>query len=258
MKTELKVSFYKRRSDQEKTKDVDLLDFLLTDHYKDIIEQIRKGDTALKDNLGAITPHAMFESRRRADEPFTPSGVIFVDVDGKENKHHPLHIKSVFASIKQTYAVRLSSSGEGVHAFINIGDNDLEKCYLSLKMILEDVDIKIDKCKDYARLCYASYDEDIYINRDATVFKPYSDEVLFPKHEPAKPIGNDEFNFKDYCSYFAHDYREGNRDNWIFHKAYEASVKGVAKEIATAVLLQYAEKGMSSQTILNKIERAYK
>lgn len=258
----IQCSYFAGSHKPTKIKDVNLIDFLKTDYFKDDIEAIRNGDTSKKRNLPGITPNAVFDTYRAKAMPHTPTGVLFVDIDGKSQTYSAKVIKELFTALSQTIAVRYSSSGNGVHAFINIGGNSLESCYLTMKKILTEVGVEIDHCKDYARMCLASYDADVYVNEHATVLQPYPDEMLYPpkvEYKTSYPTSTDIVgDYQRYCQRRESGFVSGNRNQWIYERACAGKLTFLLdKSQVEEVLMKYATQGFTNE-LQAAIRSAYK
>ena len=182
---DVEVSFYAGTTDSVGTT-VNLRDFLMSDQYKDIAEEIRAGATPeerhdiksrLKSKIPAITIAGTF-SHRSNGQLDKASGLIGIDIDLKDN---PDSIDSVYDTVRQLpYVAYLgkSISGDGYFAICPISNpDDIRGHYLALEKDFRDLGIVIDKqCKDAARLRFASYDEDAYHNPYAETYCNVAEE----------------------------------------------------------------------------------
>lgn len=172
------VSKFKNYKNPIPEKNVNLLEYLKDDTYKNIVEHIRGLDDKeeikrFKAKLPAITISGLFATRHKTGL-IEHSGYMCIDIDGGHN----LHITDFSAvrdelrkSVNVFYA-SLSVSGKGVFCIIPIKDKDKHvEHFEALRVVFESLGIIIDKnCKDVTRLRGYSYDENSYLNEDAVVF----------------------------------------------------------------------------------------
>lgn len=174
-------------------KDVELLKFLTSSKYKYEVEQIRNAKTkqekdALKSKLPAITPSGLFHTKRKVKNLIQHSGLIQVDIDGKDNPSlNFAETKELLTTVEQVCFCAYSVSGNGLYALVPIADPNLHKeHFLALEDDFKyDFNIVIDKsCKDVTRLRGYSYDEDYYINENALVYEKFEE----PKQKVPKQV----------------------------------------------------------------------
>ena len=138
---------------------------------RDRIKQIHKA------KLSAFTGSGVF-SKRNAGGLIKHSGMLFIDIDPKEN---PIllekldEIRKQLISDKYTYILFTSCSGMGIAIGVKIdGTKHLETFQFLQHYYLENYGLVVDKgCKDVTRLRYISYDPDLYSSEGAeTVILP--------------------------------------------------------------------------------------
>ena len=178
------VSFYQSKNNTSTTKittgttkDINtLLESIGNDTNKKIILPLRKLYKDDKDEydkqkvfLDAITPSGNFV-KRKASELIKHTGLLCIDIDNVEN---PTDIKDATSIDNFVYAAFVSPSGAGVKILIKINPKKHLESFEALKIYYESFfGIVIDEqCKDVCRLCFVSYDEDIFINPLAEVYK---------------------------------------------------------------------------------------
>jgi len=213
-----------------KEKDIDFYTFandIKTGKYKLQIEKLRtladKEKKLFKSRLPAVTLSGTFDGQHKTDKLIHYSGLIQIDIDNTENL---IEIKNILYSDKYTFCGFVSPSGKGLKLVIKIPpDNDLHKMRFSeLELYYnKEYGIAIDKaCKDVSRLCFVSYDPELFINEQAEIFTAYTTEnnVKLPTVQTANPK-NDYFynvtNFEEFVFQieqqkinFAHNY-----DDWL-------------------------------------------
>ncbi|MBS0645932.1 MAG: DUF3987 domain-containing protein [Verrucomicrobia bacterium] len=232
---------------------------LASDQYKTQVEEIRdliaEGKSeeaqAKKQQLPAFTPSATFKEKRVLANMEQYSGFVHLDFD----KLNPLQLaeaSQVIAQIPYTFLCFTSPSGKGLKVFIevNTGAEHHETAYRQVREYYEKATgLKADeKCKDITRLCFVSYDPQLYKNIGNKKFEITGIELPIAKatelHEPMQPV---EFVVKDdYLFPFQQqitftnqkaEYTNGNRNNYIYLLASNCNRAGIP-ELDTLVLCQ--------------------
>ena len=133
----------------------------------------------MKQRLPAATISAAFPEGRGKDKPHTLSGLICVDVDGKDNRHlSPAEMKSRLKGCRQVAYCAYSCSGRGCFAIIRLHDATQFKGHFKAlqRVFKERVGIAIDsQCGDVTRLRSAFYDPMPYVNQSAEEFTVIDD-----------------------------------------------------------------------------------
>jgi hypothetical protein len=201
---EYRVSYFPNVSGK-KTRDIDLnevFDIIRTGPIKKHIEAIRdeQDDTkrdALKINTPAITLSGIFKERHALSDFMNHSGLIQVDFDKVSS---PLEVKTRLCKDPFTFGCFISPSGTGVKAIVKIApDRGLhENSFASLARYYYDTyGLEMDrKCRDLSRLCFLSYDPDLYVNEKARLFvSTHGPDSSKPKSSTGTV--NQSFNLSD-------------------------------------------------------------
>lgn len=185
---------------------------------------------SLKKSLPAFTPSGTFKERRKIDNLIQHNGIIHLDIDGVEQKELQGILEKV-NSCPFTFASFISPRGSGIKVFVKaeVNSETHGKVWKKLDdLYSEIIGFRTDnKCKDVSRLCFFSYDPDMYINEESEVFK-------WSTVENQKPITMDE-NKLEACQEFTEKketYVKGNRHNFILLFACNANRFGIDKEEA--------------------------
>ena len=187
---DVEVSLYSGATDNTGTT-VNLKEFLLSDAYKGVVETIRSGKTPeerhrIKDEqkgrIPAVTVSGLF-SQRGSKNIVSPSGLISVDIDLKDNKDIMSCVPDILRKLDYVAYFGKSISGDGYFAVIPIENpNHFKEHYCALEQEMKSYGITLDKsCKDIGRLRFASYDADGYYNPDATTYYWEVDTTQPPK-----------------------------------------------------------------------------
>ena len=120
----------------------------------------------LKANLPSICFSGKFGKNRKDDELIEHSGFLVLDFD---DVYELRDKQTEIISHDFVYACWVSPSGKGLKALIKIADGTKHREHFSS---LQEVFTDIDKSGvNPSRVCYESYDENIYINEKSKVFK---------------------------------------------------------------------------------------
>ena len=165
-----------------------VLNEIKTERWKKEITEIRNhinnGDSKkadfVKKTLPAFTVSATYKDKRKKENVESYSGLLHLDYDKLDNIQD---VKSKIISNPYTYAAFVSPSGKGLKVLVKC-DNDLSTHTYAFNALKQYYDkllgVQSDKSvKDILRLCFVSYDPDLYLNEDAEVFMTQS----FPNNE---------------------------------------------------------------------------
>lgn len=181
-----------------------------------------------KKGLPATTFSGTFNPERSADNLDEYSGLIIIDVDhiteaqAKEYKYH-------FGENELVYAAFISPSGQGLKILFKLdctSDYHLS-AFEGIKGYLENkYGMAVDKSgKDICRLCYVSYDPELYMNPSSSVW--HVDTTIAPKIQTlqsrellftGKKVSSDVqyvFNVAKVWTERTHQYTDGNKNNYI-------------------------------------------
>ena len=251
------VSIFKNYMDANPLKSIKLRTFLTSAKYKDKVERIRsiqnkKERNRLKAQLPAVTPSGLFKTKRAAANLVEHSGLIQLDIDGKDNEHLDMQeVKEILMELPIVAYCGFSVSGAGVFALVPIAQpNRHREHFLALEEDLKnDHNILIDSsCKDVTRLRGYSYDKDYYMNENALVYEGLvefkSCSATYPKKVQIEPI-NETDNFysalkiiSDYCLDIT-----GSNEQWF--------------TILCAIANEYGENGRSSAHLVSQYSELY-
>lgn len=160
--------------------------------YKNEIEScrdsIKKNDldsySELKATLPAVTFSGVFHGKRRANEISIYNNLIVIDIDGLSDDNVIL-VKTELCKDIYILSAWISPSGRGIKALIKTGCS-LEQhtaVFNSISSYLQSkYSIEIDPSgKDVSRLCFSSYDDNIYFNINALPYNELIEEVPITK-----------------------------------------------------------------------------
>lgn len=191
------VSMFEGATDATVKKDISLTEVIdmmgasVPHPVVDIVRKLQPGKlrNEQKKRLPAFTISGTYEGKRSKGTFKQHSGVICIDIDGKENP--ALEDPDKFQDIKDdlindqfSMAVFTTPSGTGLGVWVRIEPaKHLEAFYNLEEYYRREHGIRVDKaCKDETRLRFLTWDPEVEINEDARTFRRYSlvDEV--PEH----------------------------------------------------------------------------
>jgi hypothetical protein len=135
-------------------------------------KEAKKVVAALKKRLPAVLFSGTFTKRSSSDLT-KHSGLLCVDIDDADDL---VALKKVIVMDKHTLAAFISPTGNGIKVVVRISDDGTEhkNSFLAVQEYYRDrLKITIDPaCKDCSRLCFVSYDPDLFINENASPIPP--------------------------------------------------------------------------------------
>ncbi len=246
-----------------------VLDRIKEGKHKELIRSIRKETdksqrNILKKNLPAICFSGTFS--KRSDEALMEhSGVICLDFDGYPTKKEMMLFKESLTKDEFVMSAFISPSGNGLKVLIKIpNDPDNHKRYFDALSNYFDSEYFDVTSKNISRVCYESYDNDIYINLESKIWEGIADYNYTPidirKDAPTIPITNENQIVDILVKWWVKKYPmvEGQRNNNAFILAAALNEYGVSKTLAVYVLMQYAGNGFSESEINGTIDSAYR
>jgi hypothetical protein len=236
---------------------------------KDLITRIRKSAdkkerNSLKKNLPSICFSGTF--RKRADSALIEhSGFICLDFDGYKNRKAMLSDKKSLSGSAYVYSVFISPSDEGLKALIRvppIPENHVGY-FNALEAYLNNPHFDTTS-KNISRVCYESYDPQIYINPDSKIWDTVAEveykEVSKNTAIPTIPITDENKIVDILVRWWQKKYpmSEGQRNHNVFILAAAMNDFGVNKMIAESILFQFQTSDFPESEIKNTINSAYK
>ena len=263
----------------------EVVDGIRSDHYKESILKIRElvdlGDQEkvdrLKKGLVAFTVSGMFVGGRKMSFLETYNPFVILDIDKLDLADLPdLILKT--KEIEFTRVAFLSPSGRGLKIIVEV-DSEMERHGLAYRRVSDfyenELGVEIDKSgKDITRLCFMSYDPDIYFNEESTVFTILEDDKnntqtsspasdLIPRRAPdlsietANLTGNYQQAF-GVCVMQTNAksvFKKGNRNNYIYQLGVICSHAGIPLEVA--IVESKKEFDFNNKEIERTIKSAY-
>jgi hypothetical protein len=243
-----------------------VLDRIKNGSSKDLVEVIQKESdksvrNELKKSLAAICFSGIFT--KRADNSITEhSGLICLDFDGYANKKEMLAEKSSIALDKYVMSVFVSPSGDGLKVLVKIPqdiDNHV-KYFNALQTHFNSVYFDTTS-KNISRVCYESYDKNIYINKDSEIWdQMHEDEFIeVERHAPTITITNENKIVDILLKWWISKYGmvDGERNHNVYILAAAFNDYGINKSLAEYVIGQFEQSDFTMSEIKMTINSAY-
>lgn len=263
----IKISAFKRFSDVNNPYNRDVFkcfERIQNGASKDKIEELRKtGNKEIKNSLPCYTFSGTFSNRSEIGLK-KHSGLIILDFDHVGTFDDAVIFRDSVSDSEFVFCAFISPSGDGVKVLIKIPSIASEhKLYYN--SIFKHFDSKFldDSGKDVSRLCFESYDPDIYINPESTVWlnkeEQEAENIGVDIQTVAIPLTSDHEIIKRLQSWFDKKYgaNSGSRNSNLFKFAISLHDFGINQSITESHLLQYAQKDFNDNEIKRLIKSAY-
>lgn len=156
---------------------IDILTLNNDTKANDIIKQIRaeKEESKQKDlkkNLPNYCINATFSNTRKKDNVKTLTGLLYIDIDAKDNVGIINEVPNILKNIANVLFFKRSCRGNGYTAIVPYNINlSIENVWYSIYNDFKKLGIEIDKStKNVDRVTFYSFDPDYYINQDVEIY----------------------------------------------------------------------------------------
>lgn len=247
-----------------------ILDDIKTGTYKNAVTYLRKSladdkkeaAERAKKSLPAFTPSATFKGGRKMEFLQQYNPLVVLDID-KLTKEQLANGKDKLKQDQHVYAAFTSPSGNGLKIFVKVeGTKENHKDnFLKLQKYFEELlEVEIDKSgKDITRLCFFSFDPDLYLNETAAVFttQPAAEALEAPKITHHQSPITDDLTYAHTVRFTENKIRfeEGNRNNFVFALASNLNRKGISEASALSFIL--ADYNYSEHEVTTAVRSAY-
>ena len=203
---------------------------------KKLVEEIRntldkEKAAELKKNLPCICFSGKFGSDRKDEQIISHSKYLVLDFD---NVYELRDKQTEIISNPFIYACWVSPSGNGLKAIVKIADGKKHREHFEA---LEEIFPEIDKSgKNTSRVCYESFDSEIYINLNADVFKKIKKTEKIVTFERTT---DDHKIFKNLLTWLTNKseaFVTGERNNFIFKLACACCRYGIPEQTANGLI----------------------
>lgn len=236
---------------------------------KDVIEKIRtstdkKEIESLKKKLPCILFSGIFKERN-SNSLVEHSGLMVVDFDKYPNDKIMFEHLELLKQNNHFLLLFISPSGNGIKGVLRVS-NELDKETHPKVFKAFQKDFNLDYFdivnSNIDRVCFESYDPDIYINYEAEIFDPVIKDEGYSVSEktPLIPITDEDKIIQKIMSFdWKKDFVEGERNSFIFDLAGMFCEYGVSQYSAEGFILNNVVIGEFSELeAKTTIKSAYK
>jgi hypothetical protein len=234
---------------------------------KSLAEKKEEAYNKAKKSLPAFTPSGKFVGGRKLEFLADYSSCIILDID-KLTASELQNAKNLATQSEFTYACFISPSGNGLKILIKIDTPKTEhkETFLKVQAHYESIlKLEIDKSgKDVTRLCFYSWDENLYLNENASVFASeikeavIANEVKQSQTNNQQPTTNNREAIYNHCVNFTEkkvQFVNGSRNVFVHQLACNLNRKGVALNDALGYIL--TDFGYDEKEVTQAVNSAY-
>ena len=234
---------------------------------KSLAEKKEEAYNKAKKSLPAFTPSGKFVGGRKLEFLTEYSKFIILDID-KLSPADLQNAKHLANQSEFTFASFVSPSGNGLKILVKIETPKAEhkETFLKVQAHYESIlKLEIDKSgKDLTRLCFYSWDENLYLNENAKTFvtssvveMPLIEIQPEPKSKKPEPL-------LDYDAIYTHcvnftekkvQYVNGSRNVFVHQLACNLNRKGVSLQQALGYVL--SDFGYDEKEVTQAVNSAY-
>lgn len=190
----------------------------------------------LKKNLPCILFSGKFSSREDSSL-LEHSGYVILDFDHVD----PETTKAELKGKNYIYACWTSPGGEGVKALVKIADPKKHRDHL--KAIYSDLPNADSANINEARVCFESYDPEIYINEDSAVYSKVLAPVTYTETEKVTNTNKVFLNLQKWIINKGNTFQKGERNLFIFKLACACCRFGIdEQECISLISREYLSK----------------
>ncbi len=236
---------------------------------KELIERIRtEQDKELRDKLKQQLPCILFAgefTERRGNALVKASGLMCLDFDKYESPEAMLRHRELLEQNPHFVLVFTSPSGQGLKGVIRINQNVTKETFPKIFKAFKkefDFDYWDGSSCNIDRVCFESYDPDIFVNDNAKIYEPQLVDTGYSNFEkaPLIPISDEDKIIEKIMSFdWKKDFRDGERNSFIFDLASAFCEYGISQSTADGYILNNVVIGDFTETeAKTTIKSAYK
>lgn len=245
-----------------------VIDRIKTGSSRELIEAIqsesdKSARNEMKKSLPAICFSGVF-TKRQDNSIVEHSGLICLDFDGYTTKKQMMEEKKAIAADGYVFSVFVSPSGDGLKVLVKIPqDIDNHVKYFNALQRHFDSPHFDTTSKNISRVCYESYDKNIYVNYDSEVWSEmYEEEYVEVKKStdaPTIPITNENKIVDILMKWWTSKYGmvDGERNQNVYILAAAFNDYGVNKSLAEYIIGQFEQPDFPMSEIRTTINSAY-
>ena len=232
---------------------------------REICEEVRRTQTkaernVIKKKLPAVCFSGSF-SKRSADGLIHHSGFMCIDFDGFKDQDELQSKRFELEFDSYTYACFISPSGDGLKVLVKIPQD--EKNHKGYFEALADYYASPNfdmACSDVSRVCYESYDPNIYIDKESDVWTKIKEKTSATPKKISIPLHDDNKTIEYLKRWWNKDYGlvSGARNKNIFILAAAYNQYGIPFETALSSICEYEQSDFPASEITTAVRSAYK
>lgn len=199
-------------------------------------------------------------SRRAAKNIINHSGFACLDFDDVDD---PVCLRDSLQDNEYVYSAFISPSGNGVKALVKV-PKEIQNYKKYYEAICETFDTKLDeKTKDISRVCYESYDPDLFINENSKVWtlkKEYTEITRSNKYPKHFVLTDTNKKVDVILKWFNKKFtlNAGERNNNLFKLACGLNKAGLPSDESLILFKNFYSSGLSETELETIIKSAYK
>jgi len=188
---------------------------------KILIEQLRScTDEKKRKDIKIQLPSICFSgtfSKREDKSLIEHSGLITVDFDHLGDRL--MNLRDRLLKDKYTFILFISPSGDGLKLVVKIPANIETHAKSAFALTDYYKDEKLDEFKDVSRICFESYDPDIFFNPESDVFNILKEEQIIKRSIATTEVIYDYdiilSNIEKWMESKGEFYQDGNKHNFL-------------------------------------------
>jgi hypothetical protein len=228
------------------------------------LESEKEKRNELKKGLPSICFSGTFKNRSIAGL-IKASGVICLDFDGFEDAETLQTWRDTLTAWEYTYALFTSPSGDGLKLLVRIpAEAEKHKAYFDAIAEVWDCAYFDKGTSDISRVCYESYDPDLYHNTEAltwvAVAEPDEETIGYNEDECRIPVTSENRIISNLTQWWERKYGMTSkaRNVNMFKFANALNSFGINQNEAERHLTQYAQTDFTANEISRVVKSAYK
>lgn len=235
----------------------------------EIVKKVRNAPTKIEaDKIKEQLPCVLFNgtfSERNSNSLIQHSGLMIVDFDKYPNDDEMMIHLDKLKQNKHFVLLFISPSGKGIKGVVKVS-NELDKISHPKVFSQFQDDFNFDywdkSNSNIDRVCFESYDPNIYVNFDAEIYNPVIKDKGFDVRDrtPLLPINDEEKIIDKIMQWnWKKDFREGERNSFIFDLAGAFCEYGISENTAEGYILNNIVIGdFPDREAITTIKSAYK
>ena len=206
-----------------------------------------------RNKIKKLLPAIIFAGKfahRSIDGFLESSGLLSVDFDKFESDEALQEKRFELEFDEYTYILFTSPSGDGLKVIVKIPeDSENYKKYFNAIKLHYDCKEFDEKCSDISRVCYESYDPDIFVNENSTVWTKRFEPPLVVKRKVDIPLNSNNKIISGLESWWNKKYgmQDGQKNSNLYVLAASFNSFGIDFNDALYELLKFDEGGKEAE-----------